>query len=147
MRKQGKKANQDYRRGQAQANANEPQGYDLMDKSSKKMQNLFDQEQKAAKELLNSKQLKGFKEFDVDMHNARLKYGPLSGFKGLKKDPRTGKVMSDAEIDKIGEGIATRNLGNMLETLEKGGKPAKNLKKIASKVVNIYEESGKKIPK
>ena len=55
--------------------------------------------------------------------------------------------MSDAEIDKIGEGIATRNLGNMLETLEKGGKPAKNLKKIASKVVNLYEESGKKIPK
>jgi hypothetical protein len=118
-----------------------------MKKSENKMKNLYAQEQKAAKELLNSKQLEGFKKFDVDMHDARLKYGPLSAFKGLKKDPRTGKVMSDAEIDKIGEGIAARNLGNMLETLEKGGKPAKNLKKISSKVVNLYEESGKKIPK
>ena len=64
-----------------------------------------------------------------------------------EKGKKLADSMSDAEIDKIGEGIATRNLGNMLETLEKGGKPAKNLKKIASKVVNLYEESGKKIPK
>ena len=116
-----------------------------MKQSEKKMMNYYEAEQKAAKELLNSKQLKGFKDFDVDMHRARLKYGPLSAFQGLKKDPRTGKVMSDAEIDKIGEGIAANNLGNMLETLEKGGK---GTKKIVPKVlVDLFEESGKKIPK
>ena len=111
------------------------------------MKNLFDQEQKAAKELLNSDKLKGVKDFDVEMHRIRFK-GPLTDFGGGKKiNPKTGRAFTDLEIDEIGEAIAARNLVKMFETLEKGGKPAKNLKKIAPKVVDAYIDSGRKIPK
>ena len=162
MRKKGEKTSQDYKRGKAQANANEPQGYDLMKKSENKMKNLYNQELKANKELLDSKDLKLFKETEVIPIKNKLgaSYDPaIAKFDNVlmkvdknypmairRNNPLTGKPYTAKEIDDIAYDEAGRRLNSLFKTLEGGGNPARRIIKEYPEVTALYRKSGRQIP-
>ena len=162
MRKKGEKTSQDYKRGKAQANANEPQGYDLMKKSENKMKNLYNQELKANKELLDSKDLKLFKETEVIPIKNKLgaSYDPaIAKFDNVlmkvdknypmairRNNPLTGKPYTAKEIDDTAYRSAGNTLNNLFKTLEEGGNPARKIMKQYPEVAALYKKSGREIP-
>ena len=111
-KKAQRKAQVDYKRGQAEVGANEPQGYDLMEKSRKNYNNAAGRQSKAYRELLESKELDAF----------RNKVG-LEEMKILKKrtnffNPKTQKRYTQNEIEEIVTRRAERRLSYLFETSE-----------------------------
>jgi len=162
LNKQKKQARTDFNRGRGEVKANEPQGYDLMNKSQIKYTNASIQQKKAAKELIDSDDLKLFKEFEVMPTKNRLgAYYDLGAakFGGVKmrvpKDTpyairrnnlKTGKPYTAKEIDDIAYGAGAERLSDLFETLEKGGNNARKVIKQHPEVAALYKKSGREIP-
>ena len=139
IKKQKKQAAGDYRRGQAELRENEPQGGTLMDKSRKKYNNLSIEEQKAARELLESKELDGFKKRVASYEMEQLK-------KFKFRNPKTQERYTLDEIDEIIMNRAAQRLSSEFEILRKGGNPAREVIRNYPDVVKIYLKSGREIP-
>jgi len=118
--------------------------------------------QAAAKELIDSDDLKLFKEFEVMPIKNRLgAYYDLGAakFGGVKmrvpKDTpyairlnnlRTGKPYTAKEIDDIAYSKAGDRLSYLFKTLEEGGNSARKVIKQHPEVAALYKKSGREIP-
>jgi hypothetical protein len=118
--------------------------------------------QAAAKELIDSDDLKLFKEFEVMPIKNRLgAYYDLGAakFGGVKmrvpKDTpyairrnnlKTGKPYTAKEIDDIAYSKAGDSLSYLFKTLEEGGNSAKKVMKRHPEVAALYKKSGREIP-
>jgi hypothetical protein len=118
--------------------------------------------QAAAKELIDSDDLKLFKEFEVmpiknrlgssydyaaaKFDNVLLKVPKDTPYAIRRNNLSTGKTYTTKEIDDIAYSKAGDSLSYLFKTLEEGGNSAKKIMKQYPEVAALYKKSGREIP-
>ena len=118
--------------------------------------------QAAAKELIDSDDLKLFKEFEVmpiknrlgssydyaaaKFDNVLLKVPKDTPYAIRRNNLSTGKTYTAKEIDDIAYSKAGDSLSYLFKTLEEGGNSARKIMKQYPEVAALYKKSGREIP-